>query len=982
MSPAAQTTEPSPSTQSPKVGFAGSLLLSRSRRLVWIQLLTALAAGLVGNALAAPAPYAVDAATLHLWHLDETSTPCVDAVACGTNLTSLNSGATLGVANVSFPGFGNCLNTVDGGQSSTTQLDASLSALPLVSGTGDDVALTLADPVTGAFTFEALVRVDFDPSISLAARGSAMQIISGDGDGTLDRVFQWRLMPVGITSGSSDTNVTRMEFANIRQGAAIQTITFPVPTNGMHAIASNQWYHVAVTYNGNENTVNNLLFYWTRADAAVTAANLISAATMSNDLSVAACDFVLGNEGRATGGSTGNFIGLIDEVRISRVARADDQMLFATNASPVVVQNMVTNGGFEYGINTGWSHNASGGAAASFSTEANQPYAGAKALKVVITAVVADVWRVQTLGPTFSLPSGTPATITFRGRAASPNTQVRFVMQADGGSYLYQDFTLSTNWTFYLWSVNTWNTAPRLRIQYPDVGTVWLDEISVVTHSTSGIGIGPNPSVRNQIMDGIGGSIAFNLPDYEALSATKKDEIENLLYVDCGIDIVRLRTGNSDALNANLAMRAQRNGAKSLLTSWSPPASLKSNNSIVSGTLRIVSGNYDYAGFADWWYARLQASGWIHDFISIQNEPSFDPGDKETCRFFATETVPATTNGSASYKLALETVYNKIKNEPKIPQFIAGDSESHGAFKTLAPTVSGLSYVNHLGFHNYGANDFAGVKSKYNGNRGWMTEWGADPDIKDNWMVLASNIHQTLTESDASAYLCWRMVHGNNTGQVWAMIGVESLQYKVQNAFYAVKHYAKEISPGDQRFQVTETGSNADVGVSGYIDPTGKKLTLIALNTGSAAANVSLRLSALPVISTATFQTKRADTNATGFLTNPYQALGSVNHLQGQTLPAQSITTYVVNLSETLNSYNPALLRINSVNHLGNQLSLAMPAQPGHDFILWRSTTLAAGSWQAVTNAVRTEQDGQLILTDPNPDPIRAFYRIQRDTGL
>ena len=128
---------------------------------------------------------------------------------------------------------------------------------------------------------------------------------------------------------------------------------------------------------------------------------------------------------------------------------------------------------------------ASGGAAASFSTETSQPYAGTKALKVVITAVVADVWRVQTLGPTFSLPSGTPATITFRARAASTNTQVRFVMQADGGSYLYQDFTLSTNWTYYLWSVNTANTAPRLRIQYPDVGTVWLDEISVVTHAVS-----------------------------------------------------------------------------------------------------------------------------------------------------------------------------------------------------------------------------------------------------------------------------------------------------------------------------------------------------------------------------------------------------------------------------------------------------------------------------------------------------------------
>ena len=263
-----------------------AMMFSRSRRLIWFHLLTALA----GNALAAPAPYSVDADTLHLWHLDEAATPCVDAVAGGTSLTSLSGGATLGAmfpSRVSAPASTQLMAA----KAAPTQLDASLSALPLVNGTGDDVALTLADPVTGAFTFEALVRVDFDPSVNLAARGTAMQIISGDGDGTLDRVFQWRLMPVGITSGSSDTNVTRMEFTNIRQGAAIQTISFPVPTNGVNAIASNQWYHVAVTYNGNDNTANNLLFYWTRADAAVTAANLIGSTTMSNDLSVACLRF-------------------------------------------------------------------------------------------------------------------------------------------------------------------------------------------------------------------------------------------------------------------------------------------------------------------------------------------------------------------------------------------------------------------------------------------------------------------------------------------------------------------------------------------------------------------------------------------------------------------------------------------------------------------------------------------------------------------
>jgi hypothetical protein len=250
-------------------------------------------------------------------------------------------------------------------------------------------------------------------------------------------------------------------------------------------------------------------------------------------------------------------------------------------------------------------------------------------------------------------------------------------------------------------------------------------------------------------------------------------------------------------------------------------------------------------------------------------------------------------------------------------------------------------------------------------------------------MLLATNIHDTLVEANASAYLAWRMVHGNNTGQVWAMIGVENRQYQVQKSFHIVKHYAKEISSGDQRFEVTRTGTtNNNISISGFIDRTGKKLTLIALNEGSAAASISLRLGGLPVASAAAFQTKDADTDATGFFTNPYQALASFNHTQSQSLPAKSITTYVIDLADTLSPYDPELLRVNSFERLGNQVSVAIPAQPGHNFILWKSTNLAAGSWQKVTNAVFLESEDQLILTDPNPSPTRAFYRVQRDTGL
>lgn len=263
---------------------------------------------------------------MQLWHLDEAGTPCTNALAGGISLAVLANGAALG--NASFPGFVNALNTADAGQAGTVlaDKDALLSALPLVNGTGDDAPVTLDDITTGSFTFEAVVRVDFDPLLNLSGRGSGMQIFSGEGDGSVDRVFQWRLDPVGY--GPGDTTVPRLEFINLRQGGSIQSIVIPIPTNGPNAIASNQWYHVAATYNGSDSTAENFRAYWTSLTNETGLANLIGTATLLNDLALASCDFVVGNEGRATGGSSDNFVGLIDEVRISRAARDPNEFVF------------------------------------------------------------------------------------------------------------------------------------------------------------------------------------------------------------------------------------------------------------------------------------------------------------------------------------------------------------------------------------------------------------------------------------------------------------------------------------------------------------------------------------------------------------------------------------------------------------------------------------------------------------------------------
>ena len=113
----------------------------------------------------------------------------------------------------------------------------------------------------------------------------------------------------------------------------------------------------------------------------------------------------------------------------------------------------------------------------------------------------------------------------------------------------------------------------------------------------------------------------------------------------------------------------------------------------------------------------------------------------------------------------------------------------------------------------------------------------------------------------------------------------------------------------------------------------------------------------------------------------PYQSLGAVNPSNVQALASRSITTFVIDLAETLNPYDPALLRIDRFQHHGTRVTMTIPAQPGHNFILWKSPTLATGSWQKVTNAVFTESNGLLTLSDPTPGTARAYYRVQRDSG-
>jgi len=249
-------------------------------------------------------PYTADANTLHLWHMDE-SNPGPAAPASGvTDSFNLTPGGGAMLGNLAYAGFG-----AAGDASAATDAGFQGNSIPVSSVTGAD----------GAFTFEALVRV--------ANVTDIQQIIAMDRDGgTTVRPFQFRI-DADTAAGSPATGALR--FINIAGPSGVQTIIAPIPTAGDHAFVANEWFHVAATYNGAENTADNFKLYWTRMDISPTPAqqaNEIMSTNMTDDLAGSNSILGVGNEYKGT--SDNNIKGRIDEVRISDIARAADEMMF------------------------------------------------------------------------------------------------------------------------------------------------------------------------------------------------------------------------------------------------------------------------------------------------------------------------------------------------------------------------------------------------------------------------------------------------------------------------------------------------------------------------------------------------------------------------------------------------------------------------------------------------------------------------------
>ena len=288
-------------------------------------------------------PYTPDANTLFLFHFDEAAGGTVAAnagtkggsaysVDCNPASTTPPTVTTM----LGAPGyvnglinFGTCMTNPAGdtlfgydfNNSGAYQGDLNNS-----NPSADRLAMTNLNIGNGGqtpFTLEALIRPDD------IASGTPQEIITTDSSqaSSSNRGFQFRLV----------SGTLNFQFVG---GSAPRAVAAAIPTSlsDPNAFVAGNWYHVAAVYDG-----ANITLYWTKLDPASGAADQIGSGAMGLGTVEGAKQgpLTIGNDCRGVASET--FKGCIDEVRISSVARAANQMQFFSPAVTITLNPVSQN---------------------------------------------------------------------------------------------------------------------------------------------------------------------------------------------------------------------------------------------------------------------------------------------------------------------------------------------------------------------------------------------------------------------------------------------------------------------------------------------------------------------------------------------------------------------------------------------------------------------------------------------------------------
>ena len=371
---------------------------------------------------------------------------------------------------------------------------------------------------------------------------------------------------------------------------------------------------------------------------------------------------------------------------------------------------------------------------------------------------------------------------------------------------------------------------------------------------------------QDQTIRGFGGADSWmpQMTSAEADALFANDNNQEL-----GLSILRMRIdpggpGNWGTELAN-AQAAQARGAIAIATPWTPPASMKTNNNVVGGTLKKKK----YAAFANYlesFVSYMQSGGVDLYAISMQNEPDANV-TYESC-FWTGGQMKKWIAGSSS-------VLTTRLIMPESESFTTSYSD---------PALDDPKAVDHIsivGGHLYGTVPQHYMNAVNKGKEVWQTEHYLTGDGISGALAVAKEIHDSMTIGEYNAYLWWWV---RDWPELDSFIGLIDANNDVKPAGYAMAQYSKFIRPGYVRCDATYSPAS-NVFVSAYMGS--GHFVIVALNLGSSSVDQPFTIQNATLSTLSPYQTSPGE-NLT--------QLGAVDVSNGSftySLPGQSITTFV-----------------------------------------------------------------------------------------
>jgi glucuronoarabinoxylan endo-1,4-beta-xylanase len=337
------------------------------------------------------------------------------------------------------------------------------------------------------------------------------------------------------------------------------------------------------------------------------------------------------------------------------------------------------------------------------------------------------------------------------------------------------------------------------------------------------------------------------------------------------------------------------NGAKVWSSSWSPPASMKTNRSTlcqIGASISFLNTN-SYAAYANYLANYVKTIQNLYGIplyaLSMQNEPDFCPN----------------TYAGAEWTAANLDTFIKTNLGPTFAaQGLTGtlimtpESSHWNTLNTLASATmndpAAAQYVGIIAWHDYDdaatvINPFAGMGKKY-----WETEASAtstvgpspcggcwDPSMADA-LMWAQIVDNRMAVANANAWHYWILLNGVNDNA--GLTGSDGVT--IPKRTYMLGNYSKFVRPGFYRIDATHTPQSG-VLVSAYRNAASGAVVIVVINQNSSSVSQSFMFNGTNPVSMAPWITSVS----LNLAQQPDVAVSSGSFTY--TLPAASVTTFV-----------------------------------------------------------------------------------------